>query len=74
MRIALPMITAALLLAGCGEKPQSINGSYKPDQKAWQAPAGSPVNAAGYKAGDKGAWETQMRDRGQAQNEYTKVN
>ncbi|MDO8300492.1 hypothetical protein [Lacisediminimonas sp.] len=74
MRIAFPMIAAALLLAGCGEKPQSINSSYKPDQKAWQAAPGSPFNAAGYKAGAKGAWDTQMRDRNQAQNEYNKVN
>ncbi len=74
MKIAFPVIAALLLLAGCGEKEQTINGSYKPDQKAWQAASGSPYNAAGYKAGAKAAWDTQMRDRAQVQNEYIKVN
>lgn len=74
MNRIIAMTAALLLLAACSDKEQSISSSYKPDQKAWQATAGSPYNAAGYKAGEKAAWDTQMRDRAQAQNEYNKVN
>ncbi|WP_151447694.1 hypothetical protein [Lacisediminimonas profundi] len=69
----ISVIAALTMLAGCGEKPQTGVSSYKPDQKPW-AGAASPYNAAGYKGGDKAAWDTQMRARIQTQNEHNRVN
>jgi outer membrane biogenesis lipoprotein LolB len=67
------MAMAVLLLAACGEKIQTNSSSYKPDEKAWQSPA-TPFSAKGYKAGNQAAWEAQMRERIQTQNEYQRVN
>jgi hypothetical protein len=60
---------AALLLAGCGERPQVVNykqGKYagKPDTPAYQ---NAPYN------GDKAAWERALATRAQAQNEYQRI-
>ena len=68
----IPMIAVAVLLSACGEKEQTVSGSYKSDQKAWES-AASPYMAKNYKGNDKAAWETQMRDRIRAQNEYNRV-
>lgn len=62
-----------LALAGCGERAQTLNASSsKPDATAWSASeAANPAFvAAGYKPGDKTAWEAQLRARNQAQNDY----
>lgn len=72
MKISL-IALSVLLLAACGEKEQTISGSYKPDQKAWQG-AGGTYHANGYKGGDKAAWDAQMRQRAQVQNEYVRIN
>ena len=66
---------AALALAGCGEKKQSMTGAgKKSDPAPWVV--GSSANpafaAAGWKGGDKAAWEEQMRQRNQAQNDYVR--
>jgi len=62
----------ALGLAGCGEKPQVLEaGKRKPDAKSWES-AATPYAAAGYKPGDKAAWEQQLRTRAQSQNEYAR--
>ena len=58
-------------LAACGEKPQTAT-PRKTDQKAWQG-ADNPYAVAGLKAGDKLAWEEQIRTRAQTQNEYNKA-
>jgi hypothetical protein len=60
---------AALVLAGCGERPQVITykqGSYqgKPDQKPY---AGSPFD------GNQQAWDNALRTRNQSQNEYKRI-
>jgi hypothetical protein len=60
---------AALMLAGCGERPQVIEykqGKYqgKPDEPAWAA---APFN------GDKAEWERTIRTRNQNQNEYRRT-
>ena len=60
---------AALMLAGCGERPQVIDykqGKYqgKPDQAPYAA---APFN------GNKDMWERDVRNRTQNQNEYRRI-
>jgi hypothetical protein len=60
---------AALLLVGCGERPQVINykqGTYqgKPDQPAW--------DSAKFK-GDRTAYDLAIKQRNQSQNEYKRM-
>ena len=70
-------VAAALVLgglAGC-EKPQTLDASArKPDAAAWmESEAANPAyRAPGWKAGDKTAWEEQIRKRNQAQNDYVR--
>ena len=74
MMRTLLLAAAAVALAACGEKPQSMKESAKQDTSAYQG-AGMPFAAPGWKAGDKAAWEAQLRTRTQnGQNDYTKVN
>ncbi len=71
---ALLVVSAALALAGCGEKPQSMKESAKQDTAAFNG-TGMPFAAPGWKVGDKTSWEAQLRTRAQnSQNEYNKVN
>jgi hypothetical protein len=60
---------AALMIAGCGERPQVINykqGKYqgKPDQPPYAA---APFN------GDQAKWDRDIRTRTQGQNEYKRI-
>ena len=76
--IALLMASAvAVPLAGCGEKAQTLNSSSakKSDAKAWEGvTAGNEYSVDGYKAGDKTAWEAQLKARTErGQNEYTHI-
>ena len=61
-----------LVLAGCGERAQTIASSpeRKADTPAWQSDT-TAFAAPGYKPGDRAAWEQQMRNRAQAQNDFT---
>jgi hypothetical protein len=66
---------AVLALTACGEKKQTMTGAgKKSDPAPWVV--GSSANpaftAAGWKGGDKAAWEEQMRQRNQAQNDYVR--
>jgi hypothetical protein len=71
MRLAL-LTAAVMALAACGEKPQTAAG-VKSDTAAFQG-TGNAFNAPGWKAGDKTAWEQQLKTRAQAgQNEYNRV-
>ena len=66
---------ALLALAGCGDKVQTLDASArKVDAQAWSvSDAANPAFAApGWKAGDKTAWEEQLRKRNQAQNDYVR--
>jgi hypothetical protein len=60
-------------LSGCGESAQPL-GAAKKDAAAF---TGTPVSAnhsGTWKAGDKTAWEQQIRTRTQnGQNEYTRA-
>ena len=60
---------AALMLSGCGERPQVIEykqGTYqgKPDEQPYAA---APFN------GNKDQWERDIRNRTQNQNEYRRI-
>ncbi len=68
------MAAAALLLAACGEKPQTLVRANRVDAAAFQG-TGMPYAAPGWKQGDKTSWEQQLKTRTQnGQNDYTKVN
>ena len=72
MRIAVVALAAAALCA-CGEKPQVAgSGTKKSDTRAYEGGPGT-FAAAGWKAGDSGSWEDQMRVRVQNQNEYVRI-
>ena len=62
---------AALALGACSEKAQTA-GTKKADEAAYRGTTNG-YTAAGWKAGDQVAWETQMRQRSQNQNEYTRM-
>ena len=69
------MIALAVSLAACGEKPQTMDASAKKvDATAWSvSEAANPAyKVQGWKAGDKTAWEDQIRQRAQAQNDYAR--
>lgn len=71
-RLLLIATVAALAqLAACTEKVQTAT-SRKADEKVWQS-SDKTFAAAGYKAGDKAAWDDQSRARAQSQNEYLKT-
>ncbi|GAB3476703.1 hypothetical protein GCM10011496_10050 [Polaromonas eurypsychrophila] len=74
MRLVL-IAAAALGLAACGDKPQTSAG-VKSDVPAFQSVTGpgNAYNEPGWKAGDKTAWEQQLKTRLQSgQNEYNRV-
>jgi uncharacterized protein YceK len=72
-RLLLLLATSAILIAGCGEVDQSTTAeNTNRDAKPWQG-AQAAYMAPGWKAGNQGEWETQIRTRGQAQNEYPRT-
>jgi len=60
---------AAVTLAACGERPQTI--SYK--QGTYQGKPDTPPYDAQFK-GNRQEWENAIRTRNQAQNEYKRTN
>lgn len=60
---------AALMLAGCGERPQVID--YK--QGKYQGKPDEPPYAAAPYNGDQAKWERDIRNRTQNQNEYKRL-
>jgi hypothetical protein len=80
MRGAVALAALAFLTA-CGEKPQTNAEGVKHDAAPWsgtstngekQAGGTTVFTAAGYKPGDKAAWEQQLKARAQGQNEYVR--
>jgi hypothetical protein len=67
---ASAIVTSALLLAGCGDKPQNMV-KRKSDTPAF-AGADAAYTAGNWKAGDSAAWEAQLKTRSQGQNEYSR--
>jgi hypothetical protein len=73
MRLFAILSTLAMLLAACGEKPQNL-GLPKSDAPAYTG-TGTGFMAPGWKAGDKTAWEQQLKARQQnSQNDYSRMN
>jgi hypothetical protein len=67
-------LAAAAALSACGDKTQTLQSGVKVDSQAFQG-TGMPYAVPGWKQGDKGSWEQQVKNRTQqTQNEYTKVN
>ena len=69
-RVSL-ILAAAVVLAACTEKPQGTT-ARKVDDKPWEN-ANAAYAAPGFKAGDAGAWESQLRSRSLGQNEYNRT-
>lgn len=74
MKRLVPLIAVAALVAACGEKPQTSGTAAvrKSDAQAFQG-ADNRYVASGWKTGDRASWEQQLRNRAQAQNEYTRT-
>ena len=70
--VSVIYVTAALLVGGCGERPQSL-GDIKGDVAPYQG-ADNKFAAPGWKAGDKTSWEQGLKVRAQnTQNEYSRT-
>jgi hypothetical protein len=69
---ALVLSCTALALAACGEK--TAGAVKKSDVPAFQGSTGQSAYVAnGWQSGDRTAWEQQMRNRNQGQNEYVRA-
>ena len=72
-------VLVALGLGACGERDQVTvykQGKYqgKPDTKPWENdPAVSPYPGSKWNKGDKTSWESAVKTRSLAQNEYTRA-
>jgi hypothetical protein len=72
MRSSLLLCCAALALGACGEK--TAGAVKKSDVPAFQGSTGASAYLAnGWKASDHAAWEQQLRNRNQGQNEYSRA-
>jgi major membrane immunogen (membrane-anchored lipoprotein) len=73
MKRVLSIAVLAVLLAACGEKPQTL-GAVNRDQAAYTG-TGKAFVASGWKEGDRSSWESQMKARMQrGQNDYERMN
>jgi major membrane immunogen (membrane-anchored lipoprotein) len=73
MKKILTLVSAACLLAACGEVDQSLGGA-KQDAPSYNG-TGKAYVEPGWKAGDKTSWESKLKARVQyGQNEYSRVN
>ena len=71
MRLTV-LISAIVLLAACGDRPQSAGG-VKGDVASYQG-VDNKFAAPGWKAGDKTSWEQALKARAQnTQNEYNRI-
>lgn len=69
------LLAGAAVLAGCGEKPQTLGGGTAPDAPAHAGTQTPAFMAPNWQAGDRVSWEQQLRARGQyGQNDYTRAN
>ena len=66
------VVAAGALLAACGGPAATETGARKTGAPAYQG-AQNPFVAEGWKPGDEASWEQQMRNRAQAQNEYSRT-
>jgi len=75
MKAHLILVAASVaLLCACGDQTQTRGQGSSQDAAAFQG-TGKPYALQGWKQGDKGSWEQQLRTRTQnGQNDYAKVN
>jgi hypothetical protein len=74
IRVVALLSLCGVLLAACGEKPQTIGPSHrKSDAQAYQGAPDDPFVAKGWKQGDKTSWTNQVHQRNQLQNEYNRT-
>jgi hypothetical protein len=67
-------VLATTTLTACGDKQQTAETPSK-DAAPYSGTGVASFTAPGWKAGDKTAWEQQLKARMQnSQNEYSKVN
>ena len=72
-QIAL-LLAASALLAACGDKPQELTASRRDAQSHSGVTTGPAYTAPGWTAGDKVAWEQQLKARQQnGQNDYSRM-
>ncbi|MBK0394486.1 hypothetical protein [Ramlibacter algicola] len=74
MKHAILLAACAFALAACGDKPQTLRSGNRPDTSPSQGTGVAAFQAGTWKAGDKAAWEQQMKVRAAGQNDYVKVN
>ncbi len=67
------MLVSFVMLSACGDKPQGLGG-IKSDNAPHTGVGASQYAVPGWKAGDKTAWERQLRTRAQGQNDYAAAN
>ena len=73
IKVTLLLLSTAALIA-CGDKQQTSATPTK-DATPYSGTGVASFTAPGWKAGDKVAWEQQLKARMQnSQNEYSKVN
>jgi hypothetical protein len=79
LMLAGAAVVLAMGLAACGERDQVTvykQGKYqgKPDTKPWEnAPGASLYTTSKWNQGDKTSWESAVKTRNLAQNEYDRV-
>ena len=73
MKRLLSIAAIALMLAACGEQPQTLGAANK-DQASYTG-TGKAFAASGWKQGDRSSWESQVKARTQqGQNDYGRMN
>jgi len=63
-RIVWLVVLPLAALAACKEQPQTIGSNSKVDAKSFEGTK-MPYAEAGWKQGDKGSWEQQLKTRTQ---------
>jgi hypothetical protein len=68
-------VALGLSLAACGDQPQVMTGKgVKNDAAPHTGVGASQYMGEGWKAGDRGSWEQQLKARAQyGQNDYTRA-
>ena len=69
-RFVLSAAAAVVLVAGCGEKVQTIeSGKRRSDTPVWQT-KDQRFLAPGWTPGNEASWNAQMTQRAQGQNDF----
>jgi hypothetical protein len=75
MKRILILGAAALLLAACGEKPQTNAHGVGQDAAPWTGTGAAAFTAPGWEPGKQDSWEAHLKARMQgSQNDYTRIN